>query len=81
MALIFIIILIKRIKHKSDYGISLGILTQNGQGSSIQNQLATNRNSGMGLADNNIYKGKKTKTKTKKLKQKKGSKRKKKKLK
>ena len=74
LALIFIILLIKRIKHKSDYGISLGILTQNGQGSSIQNQLATNRNSGMGLADNNIYKGKKTKTKKKKLKQKKGSK-------
>ena len=76
LALVFIILLIKRIKHKSDYGIALGILTQNGQGSSIQNQMATNRNSGIGLADNNIYKGKKTKAKTnkKKSKQKKAAK-------
>ena len=74
LALIFIILLIKRIKHKSDYGISLGILTQNGQGSSVNNQLATNRNPGIGLADNNIYKGKKTKPKKKKIKQKKEAK-------
>lgn len=74
LALVFIILLIKRIKHKSDYGIALGILTQNGQGSSIQNQMATNRNSGIGLADNNIYKGKKTKTNKKKSKQKKAAK-------
>ena len=76
LALIVIIFLSKRIKHKSDYGISSSLLTQNMQPSSIQNPNATNKNSGMGLTNNkkkkkqNIFAGDETNVKKKKSKKK-----------
>ena len=76
LALIVIIFLSKRIKHKSDYGISSSLLTQNMQPSSIQNPNATNKNSGMGLTNNknkkkqNIFAGDETNVNKKKSKKK-----------
>ena len=71
IAFIFLLFLVKRIKNKYDFGVSPLLITQEGQGSSIQNQLANNKNSAIGLSDNNIFKRGKSKKKKKKEKKKK----------
>ena len=63
LSLVFIILLIKRIKKKSDYGVTSDILIQNMQPSSIQNQVPTSKDPNLGLTNNDdkskrsIYKG------------------------
>ena len=60
--IIFIVLLINRIKHKSDYGIPADALTQNG--STYQNGTATNRNSvNMGNSKSQVMPGEKRKSK------------------
>ena len=60
--IIFIVLLINRIKHKSDYGIPADALTQNG--STYQNGTATNRNSvNIGNSKSQVMPGEKRKSK------------------
>ena len=71
IALVYIILLIKRIKNKTDFGVPSGKDTQIGQQSSIQNNLKKN----LGNNDNNIFsKNIKNYSKKKKSKKKKSDK-------
>ena len=72
LSLVFIILLIKRIKHKSDYGIATDAMTQNG--SALPNGSSSNRNAVyLENSNNQVYqeekrKSKKSKTSKKKVK-------------
>ena len=77
ITLVYIILLIKRIKNKTDFGVPSGKETQFGQQSSIQNNLPSNRNlkKNLGNNDNNIFsKNIKNYSKKKKSKKKKSDK-------
>ena len=92
VALVFLILLMMRIKNKSDDGTPTAILTQNLQPSSIQNPNDINKNEGINLENNNainnnnvndnnkdstdIYKGEEIPAKKKKTKKKKSEKKK-----
>ena len=67
IAIIFVILLIKRIKKKSDYDVSMGFMNQNSQQAPFQNQIDTNKNSVFGIsAKKGDVKGNKKKGKKKK---------------
>lgn len=67
IAIIFVILLIKRIKKKSDYDVSMGFMNQNSQQAPFQNQIDTNKNSVFALgAKKGDVKGNKKKGKKKK---------------
>ena len=70
LSLVFIILLIKRIKHKSDYGIATDAMTQNG--SALPNGSSSNRNAVyLENSDNQVYQEEKRKSKKSKKKVKK----------
>ena len=70
LSLVFIILLIKRIKHKSDYGIATDAMTQNG--SALPNGSSSNRNAVyLENSNNQVYQEEKRKSKKSKKKVKK----------
>ena len=70
LSLIFIILLIKRIKHKSDYGIATDAMTQNG--SALPNGSSSNRNAVyLENSNNQVYQEEKRKSKKSKISKKK----------
>ena len=73
LSLIFIILLIKRIKHKSDYGIATDAMTQNG--SALPNGSSSNRNAVyLENSNNQVYQEEKRKSKKSKTSKKKAKK-------